>query len=523
MNEIQPATPRGAAGHGGQVDEQRDGVNVSASTSFSDGGGGGGGGGGLRRRFGGSVAGDDGGAHAWGGDDTAAWEDEARGEEEDLGWRAGRAARAAAARARRRKGGGSAHRTGGGGAGAAAGVIVSVAITSLLLASWVGKGGGPPAASLPRPTVRNTARVARENGSGALALSLPSLTFSLPLSFQPTPARPFTPAELALHDGTAPGRPCALAIMGEVYDVAPGARHYGPGGAYHHFAARDASRAFVTGDFSGPDLTDDVGDFSQDQLAALATWRDFYAGHASYVRVGYVAGGRFFTAPPPPAQQQPGGGGGRGGPPSSPSPVPAFPRPTAMRIAVEKAAVAEATTAAAAAGAARAAASVRVSGGGGSGGRPRPRGGGGAVPPSGASATAKGRTSARPGPPGGFYARSLPARRAGLADAPAGDGGMSGGGGGGGGAGKAHAAAAAATAHAADSPEPCAERSDGAVSCSPGRHPRFIPDTSGGAGSGARCLCYRSQLVSPDRNLPAGCSSEATMCVKAVRKGRFDG
>ena len=110
----------------------------------------------------------------------------------------------------------------------------------------------------------------------------------------------------------------ALAIMGEVYDVAPGARHYGPGGPYAHFAGRDASRAFVTGDFSGPDLSDDVSDFTQDQLAALATWRDFYAGHASYVRVGYLAGGRFFAAPAA------GGGSGAGG-------ASTFPRPTAAR------------------------------------------------------------------------------------------------------------------------------------------------------------------------------------------------
>ena len=311
---------------------------------------------------------------------------------------------------------------------------------------------------------------------------------------QPAPARAFTPAELALHDGTSPGRPLALAIMGEVYDVAPGARHYGPGGPYAHFAARDASRAFVTGDFAS-DLSDDVADFTPGQLAALATWRDFYAGHASYVRVGYLAGGRFFAAPP------------AGAAPAAS----AFPRPTAARVAVERAAVAEATAAAAAAGAARTAASVRVAGG-----RPRPRGGGGGPPGAAASTTARGRASTRPGPPGGFYARSLPARRAGLADAPVGDEGTGHGGGVNAGAGRAP--------HTADTPEPCVERADGAVGCAPGRHPRFVPDASGGAGSGARCLCYRSQLVSPDRNLPAGCSSEASLCLKAgVRKGRFDG
>jgi cytochrome b involved in lipid metabolism len=38
-----------------------------------------------------------------------------------------------------------------------------------------------------------------------------------------------------------------LAILGEVYDVTAGRRHYGKDGGYSFFAGRDASRAYVTG------------------------------------------------------------------------------------------------------------------------------------------------------------------------------------------------------------------------------------------------------------------------------------
>jgi hypothetical protein len=42
---------------------------------------------------------------------------------------------------------------------------------------------------------------------------------------------------------------CGYEILGSVYDVSSGAKHYKPGGSYHFFLGKDASRAFVTGDF----------------------------------------------------------------------------------------------------------------------------------------------------------------------------------------------------------------------------------------------------------------------------------
>ena len=46
-----------------------------------------------------------------------------------------------------------------------------------------------------------------------------------------------------------------LSIAGEVYDVSAGQRYYGKGQAYHGLVGRDASRAFITGDFTPQGLT----------------------------------------------------------------------------------------------------------------------------------------------------------------------------------------------------------------------------------------------------------------------------
>lgn len=40
--------------------------------------------------------------------------------------------------------------------------------------------------------------------------------------------------------------------------VSKGEQHYAPGGAYSMFTGKDASRAFITGDFSEAGLVDDL-------------------------------------------------------------------------------------------------------------------------------------------------------------------------------------------------------------------------------------------------------------------------
>lgn len=53
-------------------------------------------------------------------------------------------------------------------------------------------------------------------------------------------------AELRPYDGTDPVKSIYLAINGTIYDVSASPSFYGPGGNYHHFTGRDASRAWVT-------------------------------------------------------------------------------------------------------------------------------------------------------------------------------------------------------------------------------------------------------------------------------------
>ncbi|KAF2723480.1 cytochrome b5 [Polychaeton citri CBS 116435] len=58
--------------------------------------------------------------------------------------------------------------------------------------------------------------------------------------------RVFTDEQLLPYDGTDPAKPIYLAIKGTVFDVSASPKFYGPGGHYHHFVGRDASRAWVT-------------------------------------------------------------------------------------------------------------------------------------------------------------------------------------------------------------------------------------------------------------------------------------
>ena len=53
-----------------------------------------------------------------------------------------------------------------------------------------------------------------------------------------------------------------IAILGQVFDVSKAPNFYGPQGGYGFFAGKDASRAYVTGQFDSEGLTDDVSGLS---------------------------------------------------------------------------------------------------------------------------------------------------------------------------------------------------------------------------------------------------------------------
>ncbi|XP_022875114.1 membrane-associated progesterone-binding protein 4 isoform X1 [Olea europaea var. sylvestris] len=98
----------------------------------------------------------------------------------------------------------------------------------------------------------------------------------------------FTAEELAPYNGTDPQLPILLGILGSVFDVTKGKSHYGAGGGYNHFAGRDASRAFVSGNFTGEGLTDSLRGLSSTDVKSIVEWRDFY--FRTYVFVGKLVG-----------------------------------------------------------------------------------------------------------------------------------------------------------------------------------------------------------------------------------------
>nr|XP_043606776.1 membrane-associated progesterone-binding protein 4 isoform X1 [Erigeron canadensis] len=134
----------------------------------------------------------------------------------------------------------------------------------------------------------------------AITIALISLlfTFLYPLLYHhhsPSPPTPrlFTVEDLAIYNGTDNSLPIFLGILGSVFDVTKGKSHYGQGGGYNHFAGRDASRAFVSGNFTGDGLTDSLAELSSTEVKSIVEWRDFY--NRTYIYVGKLVG-RYYNS-----------------------------------------------------------------------------------------------------------------------------------------------------------------------------------------------------------------------------------
>ncbi|XP_029030628.1 neuferricin [Betta splendens] len=136
-----------------------------------------------------------------------------------------------------------------------------------------------------------------------LAVCLIPREWSVTFGTGPAPARLLSRSELSQYDGEDGSSGLYLAILGRVFDVHKGHKHYGPAGAYRSMAGKDASLSFVTGDFTEGGLTDDVSSLSPLQVLALYDWLAFYESH--YQFVGFVTG-RFYseTGQPTPALLQ---------------------------------------------------------------------------------------------------------------------------------------------------------------------------------------------------------------------------
>eukprot|EP00193_Tetraselmis_chui_P001762 CAMPEP_0177752152 /NCGR_PEP_ID=MMETSP0491_2-20121128/764_1 /TAXON_ID=63592 /ORGANISM="Tetraselmis chuii, Strain PLY429" /LENGTH=295 /DNA_ID=CAMNT_0019267331 /DNA_START=72 /DNA_END=959 /DNA_ORIENTATION=+ len=103
--------------------------------------------------------------------------------------------------------------------------------------------------------------------------------------------RAFTQDELSKFTG-AGDTPIYISILGQVFDVTKGRRHYGPGQAYSVFAGRDASRSFITGEFEGQEVRSDVTGLEPQEMKGLLEWRGFY--HETYVFKGYLADSLYY-------------------------------------------------------------------------------------------------------------------------------------------------------------------------------------------------------------------------------------
>jgi len=98
----------------------------------------------------------------------------------------------------------------------------------------------------------------------------------------------FSESQLAKFDGSNEHLGVYVALDGDVYDVSKNRRTYGPGGSYAFMAGKDAARAFATGCFK-EHRTHDVRGLDEEEQRGLEHWKNFFAKHKDYPKVGRVA------------------------------------------------------------------------------------------------------------------------------------------------------------------------------------------------------------------------------------------
>lgn len=103
------------------------------------------------------------------------------------------------------------------------------------------------------------------------------------------PKEYWTEAELAAYDGTNdPDGPILLAADGLVFNVYKGRNFYGPGGEYHLFAGRDATRFLAKTIVEEETPDESVKPLTMAERAALAAWIFTFKG--KYDVVGKLEG-----------------------------------------------------------------------------------------------------------------------------------------------------------------------------------------------------------------------------------------
>ncbi|KAJ4306184.1 hypothetical protein N0V88_000980 [Collariella sp. IMI 366227] len=112
----------------------------------------------------------------------------------------------------------------------------------------------------------------------------------VPVQLNPPKDDPISLEELAQANGTDGGK-CYVAIKGIVYDVT-GNKAYQPGGAYHVFAGKDASRALGKTSTKPEDVSADWQDLPEKEKGTLNDWITFFSKR--YNVVGKVEGATNF-------------------------------------------------------------------------------------------------------------------------------------------------------------------------------------------------------------------------------------
>ncbi|PBP18788.1 cytochrome b5-like Heme/Steroid binding domain-containing protein [Diplocarpon rosae] len=109
-----------------------------------------------------------------------------------------------------------------------------------------------------------------------------------PVNLAPPKSDPISLDALSSADGTnGPDNLCYVAIKGKVFDVT-GNKSYLPGGSYHVFAGRDASRALGLTSTKAEDVRADWADLSDKEKGVLDDWLTFFSKR--YNIVGVVEG-----------------------------------------------------------------------------------------------------------------------------------------------------------------------------------------------------------------------------------------
>ncbi|KAI0342385.1 progesterone binding protein [Trametopsis cervina] len=87
---------------------------------------------------------------------------------------------------------------------------------------------------------------------------------------------PFTLAQLTQFNGEDTSKPIYLAIKGTVFDVTHKRDTYGPGGSYHLFSGKDASKALGKSSLKPEDASPDYSDLPEEEMKVLNDWHEFF-------------------------------------------------------------------------------------------------------------------------------------------------------------------------------------------------------------------------------------------------------